>query len=72
MECEIHKAEYHKILRLSIAILVSGAHGAVKYWKNCLLVVGLKDVEEVFGIAGDVAGPFAEDAVSVYGFDPLG
>ena len=34
--------------------------------------MGLEDVEEVFGIARDIAGPLAEAAVSVYGLDPLG
>ena len=37
-----------------------------------LLVVGLEDIEEVFGIAGDVAGPVAKAAMSVHGLDPLG
>ncbi len=36
-----------------------------------LVVVGLEDIEKVFGIAGDVAGPVAKAAVGVHGLDPL-
>src|SRR6266849_2076198 len=36
-----------------------------------LLIVGLKDVEDVFGIAGNIPGPIAKAAVLVDGFDPL-
>ena len=35
------------------------------------MVVGLEDVEEVFGIAGDIARPIAEAAMSVNRFGPL-
>lgn len=35
------------------------------------MVMGLEDVEEVAGIAGDVRGPFAEAAMLVDGANPL-
>jgi hypothetical protein len=36
-----------------------------------LVVVGLKNVQNILGIAGDIPGPSTEAAVSAHSFDPF-